>query len=139
MLYLISSAIMVDVPLLEDVAPHLIHTKTQNEFKYETGEFLTREIRFFGDVEIGASESKVSNFNIKCELLANWLAKVTVDEEAYKDAKLDKALAKAINKNYGIFDSFEEANEFYSQRLAGFTKNSLPHMRRCKNFAFLIA
>lgn len=139
MLYLISSAIMVDVPLLEDVAPHLIHTKTQNEFKYETGDFLSREVRFFGDVEIGAIESKVSNFNIKRELLANWLATVTVDEDAYKKAKLDKTLAKAIDKNYGIFDSVEDAEKFYSQRLSEFTKNSLPHMRKCKNFAFLVA
>jgi hypothetical protein len=72
-------------------------------------------------------------------LLSDWLATVTVDEEAYEKAKLDKALAKAIDKNYGIFDSFEEAKEFYSQRLEEFPKNSLPHMRKCKNFAFLVA
>ena len=139
MLYLISSAIMVDVPLLEDVAPHLIHTKTQCEFRYETSEFLSREVRFFGDVEISAAESKISNSNLKRELLASWLANVTVDEDVYENTKLDKALKKAIDKNYGAFYDIEEAKDFYSQRLKESFKNSLPHMRKCKNFAFLIA
>ena len=139
MLYLISSAIMVDVPILEDVAPHLIHTKTQYEFRYETGEYLSREVRFFGDVEIGAVESKVSNVNTKRELLAAWLANVTVDEDVYVDAKLDKALKKAINRNYGVFNDFDDAHNFYSQRLKESFDNSLPNMRKCKNFAFLVA
>ena len=138
MLYLISSATMVDVPLLEEVAPHMIHTKTRDEFRYETNEYLTREIRYFGDVEIGSDEYKITSGITKRNLLANWLALLTVDENFFINTKIDKNLSKAINKNYGIFSSIEEATDFYSQRLDEFYPNSLPNIKKCKNFAFLL-
>lgn len=138
-LYLISWANMVTIPMLEEVAPHLFHIETRNEFKYETNEFLTREIRFFGDVEVSSRDYKLSDSSEKRKALAKWLATVTIDDEAFAKLKsrLDKTLKKAIDRNYGIFSDVEEATEFYTRKLDEFSTNSLPNLRRCKDFAFL--
>lgn len=138
-LYLLSSASMVTVPILEEVAPHLFHTKNRNEFKYETNEYFTREVRFFGDVEISTSDSKLTDSDAKRNLLADWLASVTIIDELYAKTKLDKPLKKVIDRNYGVFADIEEARQFYYTRLNEFHTNSLPNLRRCKDFAFLIA
>lgn len=137
-LYLISSAVMVDIPLLEDVAPHLIHTEIRNEFKYETNEFLVRTVTLFGNVEISAFERKQNDTTEKREMLADWLAQITFDEEYYLNFDLDKSLSKIIDKNQGKFDSFEDAKTFYSEQLYGFAKNSLPNLKKCKSLSFLL-
>ena len=138
-LYLISSAVMVDVPLLEDIAPHLIHTEIRNEFKYETNDYFIRNVTLFGDVEIGSQERKLNDLDKKRIALSKWLAKITMDERYFIDSKLDKPLSKIIDRNRDYFESLEEAFEFYHNRLVEFSKNSLPNIKKAKNISFLYA
>lgn len=136
-LYLIASAIMVDLPMLEDVAPHLIRTEIRNEYIYETNEYLIRSVTLFGDVEIGAAERRLNDINEKRKALATWFAQVTLDDNYYLNYKLEKHICKIIDKNQGCFDSYQEAYNFYFSKLCEFEKNSLPNIKKAKNISFL--
>ena len=138
-LYLISSAVMVDVPLLEDIAPHLIHTKIKNEFKYETNDYLIRTVTLFGDVEIASTERKLNDIDEKRKALSEWLAKVTTTESFFISCKLDKALSKIIYRNQDYLNTPEEAYDFYFNRLQEFSTTSLPNLKKAKNISFLSA
>lgn len=138
MLYLISYAVMADIPLLEDVAPHLIHTEVKNEFRYDTNEYLIRTVTLFGDVEISSFERKLNDIDEKRNVLSSWLAELTLDEEYFIKYYVDKALTKVIDKNHYMFNTFEEARDFYSQKLTEFSKNSLPNLKKCKSLSFLL-
>ncbi len=138
MLYLISYAVMVDIPMLEDVAPHLIHTEIRNEFKYDTNEYVIRTVTLFGEAEISSFERKLNDTEEKRNVLSTWLADLTFDEEYFIKYDLDKSLSKIIDRNHGTFDTFEEAKEFYAQQLREFSKNSLPNLKKCKSLSFLL-
>ena len=137
-LYLFSSAVMVDIPMLEDIAPHLIHTEIKHEFRYESNEYLVRTVTLFGNVEISSFERKLNDLSEKRALLASWLAQITFDEDYYIKYDLDKSLSKIIDRNQEKFDTFEEANDFYTEKLYEFSKNSLPNLKKCKSLSFLL-
>ena len=139
MLYIISCAIMVDRPMLEDIAPHLIHTEIKKEFRYDINEYFTRTVTLFGDTEIAASERKINDISEKRKILSEWLTRVTFDEDYFTACKLDKTIYKIIDKNQNHFTDQEEAYNFYYKQLCEFAKNSIPNIKKGKGISFLSA
>lgn len=136
-LYLLTCANMITIPLLEEVAPHLFKSTRRNEFRYATHEYVSKDIRLFGDVEIGSTDSRLSDPAAKRDALITWLATATFDISISFQSKLDKNLKKVFNRNRVYLENGETAAVFYAERLNRFYPNSLPNLRKCKDFAFL--
>lgn len=134
-LYLFSSAIMVNPSILKEVAPHLIHIEHRKEYDYEKNEYTLHKITLFGDIEIESSDERINNLNEKRDLLASWLADKTFEE----DWNIDSNLARVLSRNREKLDSFNLAKEFYEKKLQSSFKNSLPNLRKAKNFSSLYA
>lgn len=134
-LYLISSAIMVDPSILKEVAPHMIHIEHYKTYDYDQNEYISRKVMLFGDVEIEASDERINNQQEKLSLLTDWLAQKTFEEKW----DIDPKLAKILDHNSEKLSTPDEAKEFYENKIKHSFKNSLPNMKKAKNFSSLHA
>lgn len=134
-LYLISSSIMVDISILKEVAPQLVHVEHRKEYDYERNEYVLRKVTLFGNVEIESSDERINNLSEKRDLLASWLANKTFED----DWELDPKLAKVLSQNRDKLCTFDQAKEFYNHKIQISFKNSLPNLKKAKNFSSLHA
>ncbi|MBQ8300090.1 MAG: ATP-dependent RNA helicase [Clostridia bacterium] len=134
-LYLFSSAIMVDAAILKEVAPHLISIEQRKEYDYERNEYTRRKVTLFDGIEIESTDERVNNLKEKRDMLAKWLATMTFED----NFELDPKLARILDSNRDKLDTPERAKEFYAKKIQTSFKNSLPNLKKAKNFSSLRA
>ncbi len=142
-LYLICNAMVVDIDMLKEVAPHLVHVKEHIVCDPNNNRYSCIEDTYFGENIIESKEYAISDVNEKRSQLASWLALNTLEQNPENDPKLNKVLKLNKKKYFGLPDRqpsgsiFNELKNGYIVLLRRRAQNSVPSMAKAKNYQLL--
>ncbi|MBR3887953.1 MAG: ATP-dependent RNA helicase [Clostridia bacterium] len=132
-LYLISNAMVVDMQMLLEVAPHLIHVEETRNCKPTENDYSISETIYFGDTILDSKEYQITDVEERRDMAASWLAENTFNPDEENDPKLNVVLKNNRQK----FRTFNDARVFYGTILYEKARNSVPSFAKPKNYVML--
>lgn len=132
-LYLISNAMVTDVQMLKEVAPHLIRCEETRNCDPTENDYSVSETLYFGDTILDSKEYQITDVEERRDMAASWLAENTFNPDEENDPKLNIVLRNNRQK----FRSFNDARVFYGTLLYAKARNSVPSFAKPKNYVML--
>lgn len=132
-LYLISNAMVVDMQMLAEVAPHLIRCEETRNCDPTENDYSISETIYFGDTILDSKEYQITDVEERRDMAASWLAENTFNPDEENDPKLNLVLRNNRQK----FRSFNDARVFYGTLLYAKARNSVPSFAKPKNYVML--